>query len=165
MKRRLRTRFDLLKPNLSMHVASKYDKLFHSDKICQLKSFSVGEKVYVKNHKGSFPKWFSAVIVECKGSKSYIVQFNNKTRLFHVDDIRKQNYNHFNHNDSMDDSQFGELCIDQPCDSNGNDLPQENISTTHSHVKTDQGDENLENVLIRKSGRLIKKPSRLIEEI
>lgn len=91
MGRRLRSRLDLLKPNLEQKVTEKQQQLksFH-DNHCRNCTFSVGEKVFTRNHqKGK--KWLSGRIVSETGPVSFKVMLEDgKTIRCHQDQLRKR---------------------------------------------------------------------------
>ena len=74
-KRKIRTRFDLAKPNLPGQVRSRQEqqKVHHDQAGSNRPRFSVGELVYVKNF-GQGPKWLGAVVASITGPLSYNVE-------------------------------------------------------------------------------------------
>ena len=71
LKRQLRTRLELLHPNLSAKIATKQaiSKEKH-DSRSKAREFEVGDTVLVENFRGE-PKWLSATVVERAGPISY----------------------------------------------------------------------------------------------
>ena len=87
--RRPRCHLDLLYPNLKNQVHQKQmkQKEFY-DQNKQHRSFSVGEKVYVRNFQ-SGPRWLPGIIEENKGPTSYYVLLSDdRVVRKHVDQIR-----------------------------------------------------------------------------
>ena len=72
--RKLRTKLDLLKPDLEVAVRQK-QKAAH-DYHATDRSFEGGASVYVHNQADS-PKWIPGTIIKKTGSGSYLVQLEN----------------------------------------------------------------------------------------
>ena len=90
LKRQIRTRFDLLKPNQESHVTQKQaqQKTEH-DRHSKRRDFSVGQKVMAKNFR-SGPKWIPAVIDEKLGPLSYLVKtVDGELWRRHVDHLKE----------------------------------------------------------------------------
>lgn len=89
MGKKLKSRLDLLKPSLDQRVQRRQEcqKEGH-DKRAKVRSFEVGENVYVLNHnRGS--KWLPGTIVERRGPLSYCVELLDKRIVrCHQDHIR-----------------------------------------------------------------------------
>ena len=88
MKRRLRTRLDLLKPSVEERM-SNYQEVTkqYADRKAKARNFEIGEPVFVENVKGQ-PKWVPATVTEKIGSVMYRVQVNNESWRRHADQIR-----------------------------------------------------------------------------
>ena len=90
LKRHLRTRFDLLRPDRNREVSSKqamYKK--EHDVHSKLQEFFVGNHVLAKNFLNEGDKWIPGVVVERKGPLSYIVQIQTGAQWRrHVDQLR-----------------------------------------------------------------------------
>ena len=88
---RLRTRLDLLKPDLQQKVHDKQLKQKQSrDKHCRAQNFFEGRKVFVKNH-GKGNKWLPGQICQQTGPVSFKVQLRNGKRIrCHQDHIRSR---------------------------------------------------------------------------
>ena len=89
MKRELRTRLDLLRPDIATKVGEKQaaQKLDH-DSHAKLREYKIGDNVMARNY-GSGPKWESAVVVERKGPLSYTVQLDSGVIWRrHIDQLR-----------------------------------------------------------------------------
>ena len=90
MGRRLRSRLDLLKPSTEQRVANKQQQQREThDKHCRKCTFSVGEKVFVKNHhRGN--KWLPGSIVKETGPVSFQVKLKDGRIIrCHQDQIRQ----------------------------------------------------------------------------
>ena len=91
MGRKLRSRLDLIKPNLVRRVHDKQgEQQRHHDQHTKQRTFAVGERVYVKNHRGGVP-WLPGVIAQATGPVSYRVEMvDGKIIRSHQDHIRSQ---------------------------------------------------------------------------
>lgn len=89
--RTIRSRLDLLKPNLEQKVAEKQRRQqFDHDKHSRMRQFSVGDKVFVKNQ-GRGETWLSGHIIESSGPVSFKVQLQDgRTISRHQDHLRKR---------------------------------------------------------------------------
>ena len=92
VKRQLRTRLTLLKPNLAQVVESKQLKQkFHHDRSQVERTFKVNEPVQVRNpvcgFKSGSVKWSPGIVLEVCGSCWYLVQVCNLTRHVHADHL------------------------------------------------------------------------------
>ena len=91
LSRKLCSRLDLLKPSIGLKVTEKQQqqKSFH-DLHCRVHSFSVGEKVFVKNNSKG-PKWLPGPVVKQTGPVSSKVTLQNgKTIRCHQNQLRKR---------------------------------------------------------------------------
>ena len=91
MSRNLRSRLDLLKPNLEQKVAEKQRRQqFDHDKHSRARQFSDGEKVFVKNQ-GRGETWLPGHIIESSGPVSFKIQLQDgRTISRHQDHLRKR---------------------------------------------------------------------------
>lgn len=89
-KRQIRTRLDLLKPNLSSRVEhSQQRQKYSHDGSAQEKTFTVGENVYMRNF-GTGSRWVHAVIHEVSGPVSFLVKLDdNRLVRRHQDHLRR----------------------------------------------------------------------------
>ena len=91
MGRNLKSRFDLLKPNLTMQVEQKQQqqKLNH-DAHAVSQRFQEREEVYVQDFRPSHA-WLPGNIVKCSGLVSFRVKIDNgQVVCRHQDHLRKQ---------------------------------------------------------------------------
>ena len=78
LQRKLRTRFDLLKPDCEEHVLRKQAKQKEQhDRRANNRDFQVGQQVMIRNMRPG-PKWIPGVIIERKGPLSYVVETEEK---------------------------------------------------------------------------------------
>ena len=89
LKRELRTRFDLLRPDLESEVARKQaQQKDHHDRRSASRKFSVGDLVMAKNFRAG-PDWVPATIVARLGPLSYLVETQDKlVWRRHVDHVK-----------------------------------------------------------------------------
>ncbi|XP_054707489.1 uncharacterized protein K02A2.6-like [Uloborus diversus] len=86
LKRCIRTRLDILKPNVREHVMQKQSSHCLTEEITR--EFVEGEKVAVRNYAGP-PKWKIGTVINRDGSLNYSVQVGNEIWKRHVDQLRK----------------------------------------------------------------------------
>ena len=89
LKRQVRTRFDLLKPNQRSHVMQKQaQQKTEYDRHAKPREFSIGQSVMARNFR-SGPKWVPAVIEEKLGPLSYLVK-TSQGELWrrHIDSLK-----------------------------------------------------------------------------
>ena len=89
LKRELRTRFDLLRPDRKSEVARKQaQQKDHHDRRSSSRKFSVGDLVMAKNFRAG-PDWVPATIVARLGPLSYLVETQDKlVWRRHVDHVK-----------------------------------------------------------------------------
>ena len=90
LKRQIRNRFTLLKPNLEERVTKQQEQQVknHDKRGVRMREFEPGEVVRVKNFRGSGPeKWLSGTIIERSGLLTYTVEVGGNTRSIHVEHI------------------------------------------------------------------------------
>ena len=89
MGRKLRSRLDLLHPNLQSKVHKKQERMKEiHDAHAMERQFKEGDKIYLKNF-GHGPKWLSGVIQMVTGPVSYtVVTADGREHRRHVDHIR-----------------------------------------------------------------------------
>ena len=92
MGRSLRTRLDMLRPNLGGTVcaAQAKQKQYH-DEQSKLRDFRPGDQVWVRDFRNNSPKWISGVVLQSVGPVSYMIQLADGTLWKrHVDHIRQR---------------------------------------------------------------------------
>ena len=78
LRRKLRTRFDLLKPNCEKRVLEKQAKQKKKhDKQTKGREWHVGQSVMARNLRPS-PNWIPGVIIERAGPLSYVIKIEDK---------------------------------------------------------------------------------------
>ena len=92
LRRALRTRFDLLKPDLRSKVLSKQasQKLQH-DQHSKTRWFTTGQAVMVRDFRPNSDKWIPGTVLSQLGPVTYTVEVEDgKTLKKHVDHIRER---------------------------------------------------------------------------
>ena len=90
LKREVRTRFDLMKPDNDRQVTAKQalQKMAH-DRKAKLREFTVGQEVMARNYRDG-DKWVPGVVIERKGPLSYTIQTESGMLWRrHIDQLRK----------------------------------------------------------------------------
>ena len=114
MGRRLRSRLDLLKPDLVTTVENSQlkQKLAHDNKQ-PFRAFTEGEPVYVQDFTVSKQKWISGTIQRATGPVSYIVLLSDgSTVKRHVDNIKIRHIKSTCEEDNIDYSSLQPAPID-----------------------------------------------------
>jgi len=90
LKRKLRTRLSMLKPDLSRFMGRKLEeqKQQHDSKGVKYREFKTGDQARVKTHYGGSCKWELGTIIKVCGPRSYLARVLGKTRYVHVDHLR-----------------------------------------------------------------------------
>ena len=104
LNREPRTRFSLLRPSLQQHVQQKQmiQQQNHDAGRVKLRTFTVGQKVSVRNHRGGKEKWMSGTVVAVKGPRQYLVRVLGRTRYVHADHMIMDKSVHSDHDESDD---------------------------------------------------------------
>ena len=90
MNRKLKTRFDLIKPDLLATVRSQQMKQkFYHDKSVKERQFHAGDAVYTLYFRGNSSEWIPGTIKKATGPLSYIIQISDDRLVRrHIDQIR-----------------------------------------------------------------------------
>ena len=90
--RKLRSRLDLIKPDLTNQVVRKQNKQkAHHDQHARQRSFREGDSVYVKNHRDNGKgAWLSGHISKVTGPVSYVVVVEGQEMRCHQDHVRSR---------------------------------------------------------------------------
>lgn len=87
LKRELRTRFSLLRPDMSRTIEHQQakQKLYDDKERLKLREFQENDQVRVKNFRGGEEKWTAATVIKRLGPVTYRVWEGNRQRSVHVD--------------------------------------------------------------------------------
>ncbi|XP_039541338.1 uncharacterized protein K02A2.6-like [Pimephales promelas] len=87
LKRELRTRFSLLRPDLSRTIEHQQakQKLYHDKDRLKLREFQENDQVRVKNFRGGDEKWTATTVIKRLGPVTNRVWEGNRQRSVHVD--------------------------------------------------------------------------------
>lgn len=90
LNRHVRTRFDLLRPDVDGTVASKQaEQKRQHDLHAKKRDLFIGQRVMVRNLRPG-PRWIPGTVVERNGPLSYLVQVNgNQMWKRHIDHLRE----------------------------------------------------------------------------
>ena len=88
MKRKLRTRLDLLKPSVQRHVENKQNSSAERTASRYLRQFQRGDTVIVRNY-GTGDKWLPGKISEVLGTRNYLVETGGQLWKRHADQLLK----------------------------------------------------------------------------
>ena len=91
LQRGLRTRLDLLRPDIGAQVCKSQGKQKdHHDKRSHPRAFHIGQQVWTQNFRDG-PRWLRGVIADCLGPVSYLVKIQHGMLWRrHVDHIRER---------------------------------------------------------------------------
>ena len=163
MKRRLRSRLDLLHPEVSKKVEAKQEKQKAEHDTSQpIRKFSVNDNVLVRNLPSNNPKWIPGVIVKVTGPLSYVVQLlDGRLMRKHVDHIIRRNSSNYTRIDTDD--------IDGSADSTDSTAPptpDENDTTDSTAPPSESAPtitpESDNSTVPRRSNRQSKPPDFLV---
>lgn len=90
LKRQPRTRLSLLKPDMSAVVAKHQlqQKKAHDKRVKTLRTFSLGERVLVRDFRHPKKLWIPGTILKQRGPLTYDVQVGHRQVKVHVDHLR-----------------------------------------------------------------------------
>ena len=90
LNRRVRTRLDLIRPDLGRKVFNKQsDQKTRHDKSSSEREFALGEQVLVQNFRGE-PKWLDGTVTEQTGPVSYKVLVGDQLWKRHIDQMHQK---------------------------------------------------------------------------
>jgi len=91
LKREVRTRFSLLKPDLNRRVMEKQETQMRNQATpsTTLREFHEKEDVLVRDYTGGKEKWVQGTVTEKLGAQRYYVNTGTRTRHCHVDQMLK----------------------------------------------------------------------------
>ena len=89
LKRPIRTRLDLLRPNLEDKVTQKQEsqKRFLDNAGHKTREFILGQDVLVENLRSNIPKWITGKILAKTGPLSYRIEIDGIIHRRHVDQM------------------------------------------------------------------------------
>ena len=163
MKRRVKTRFDLLRPNIDNHVVRKQEiqarnYIGNKTKVCKLKpNFDEGDHVYFKNYSKYGPPNLPGVVEKCTGPISCKICTDEGPSVNrHFDQIFKQIKPSSDENNSCENMVPNELVsINNPIKENSDTGP------TNTHAERVQSPCKVSVPELRRSTRTRKPVERL----
>eukprot|EP00795_Rhopilema_esculentum_P009037 gene9037-16680_t len=89
IKRILRTRLSLVKPNLASAVEEKQHQQikYHDQKGVESRELRENQPMLVRNHRDSKERWIPGVIVKKKGPLTYLVKCGQRIRFVHIEHL------------------------------------------------------------------------------
>ena len=89
LKRKPRTKFSVLKPNMEMHVQNQQGKQQqqHDKSRVKMRELSSRDSVNVRNTRGGVEKWVPGKVIRRLGPLSYLVKVGRQLRYVHVDHL------------------------------------------------------------------------------
>ena len=171
MKRRLRTRLSLVKPDLAQVVESKQNKQKeYKDLKCHKdRQFSENDTVRVGNTQAnsSTERWILGRVVKVCGPRTYLVKMGHKTRYVHADHLIRAHDKVPNETSELD-IPVPELCEQSTPVIGVNPVsksaPQPPVSAIDKKVEPSCVQENVSSpspVVLRRSQRIVKPVDRL----
>ena len=169
MRRRLRTRLSLVKPNLAQTVESKQNKQkeYKDSKSCQDRLFVENDVVRVRNTQAisSTERWILGRVVKVCGPRAYLVKTGHKTRYVHVDHLIKAHDKVPNEIEELD-IPVPELCeqsnlgLDYRQDSTSVPQPPVNLSDEDSEPNSsvNEGHVNTPSPVVLRRSERVRKP-------
>ena len=164
LRRRIKTRFTLISPNMTPTVEQKQwkQKTAHDGKK-PLVTFLRGEKVLVANKRGN-TKWLSGIVLRQKSPVTYLVMVGHKIRFCHADHLLRNTESSIPSR-GVDESDAVDMWPDTPSaevESDGAPVTtrQEAVDLEANNTPSSSFEEPL-----RRSTREIRAPQRLIEEL
>ena len=108
LKRLPRTRFSLLKPDVSQTVRQKQDlqRKYHDVSSAKPTTFAVGEIVRVKNVYRGLEHFVKGVVAKVIGPYRYLIKIGQRCRYVHAEHLRKTG--------ELDDNESHEFVLDAP---------------------------------------------------
>ena len=89
LKRKPRTKFTMLRPNLQEHVQNQQAKQQrqHDKNRVKMRELSPRDTVSVRNHRGGVEKWLPGIVIRRLGPLTYLVRVGRQLRYVHIDHI------------------------------------------------------------------------------
>ena len=171
MRRRLRTRLSLVKPDLAQVVESKQNKQkeYKDLKCHKERLFSENDIVRVRNTQANSntERWILGKVVKVCGPRTYLVRTGHKTRYVHADHLIRAYDKVPNETSKVD------ICVPELCEQSSliedvspvsNSVPQPPVIVTDEKVEPSLNQESVNTsspVVLRRSQRIRKPVDRL----
>ena len=96
-KRKPRTKFSVLKPNMEMHIENQQDKQRQQrDKShVKMRELSSHDSVNVRNTRGGVEKWVPGTVIRRLGPLTYLVKVGRQLHYVHVDLLLQTEHENF----------------------------------------------------------------------
>jgi hypothetical protein len=145
------------------------EQIAHHDKSAGLRSFEVGERVFVKEGRGRGPKWREGWVVKIRGTHSYMVNVGGRVRCCHVDHLEKARRENIE-SENLGQQPEKSMVWPVPVTSAAMQQPredQEHLEPTSTNTADDAVPSPVESSSyqpLRRSTRTVTRPKRYIEE-
>lgn len=153
LKRKLRTRLSLLKPDMEGTINSKSEREVRSanKRRGKPRAFSVGDRVLVRTVRGELVKWRPGNIVSVKSPVTYLVNVDKQTRFVHADHLRCTSVKH---------EEYVEDCGDEMSLPHASDILEKGNCSAQPPVSSPQPPHTPP--ILRRSTRVTRPPDRLM---
>ena len=168
--RRLKTRLDLVRPDITFHVTTKQaQQKQQQDWTAQERHFDVGDSVYIGHHSATGRDWRPGTITEVTGPVSYRCQMEGGGSVRkHVDQLRERAAEIRTEQSRTDPlvSTQAELAVHQPESSRGplerqEEMEKQGAEAENQDMERGKTPEVSRPVKLRRSERTVKAPDRL----
>ena len=163
MKRRLRTRVSLVKPDLTQEIENKQSKQKQRKDLNNNKDrqFSENNIVWIRNTqaKGNIVRWILGRVVKVCGPRTYLVKTGHKTRYVHANHLIRA------HDKGQNEASEIKISVPELCDKSIPVLDTELVSNDVSQATNEESEpspcKESSPVILRRSLRNRKPVDRL----
>jgi len=163
VKRCLRTRLSLIKPNLAQVVENKQEKqkMYKDLKCKRERSFVRNDRVRVRNSRANSKtdKWIPGTIIKVCGPRTYVVRTGHKTRYVHTDHMIRA------HDNVPDGVSEPDVVVPE---SSGQKINDDNVnpldSTSEPHVDLPENEDTVVSPLVVSSPPTVLRRSQRIRK-
>ena len=163
VKRRLRTKLSLIKPNLAQVVENQQQKqkMYKDLKCKRERSFVRNDSVRVRNSRANSKtdKWIPGTVIKVCGPRTYVVRTGHKTRYVHTDHMIRA------HDNVPDDVSEPDVMVPE---SSGQNINDDNVnplnSTSEPHVDLPENEDIVVSPLVVSSPPTVLRRSQRIRK-
>lgn len=169
VKRQLRTRFDLLRPDVLTDVKRNQESQCRNHSSPRAPpQFEVGEIVRVFNVQNGMDNFVKGQVLKILGPYKYEVKVGTRSRAIHIDHLRKTGELDFadeRRDEYVLPSPVAPMPVDLPAVPRSADPPDDVVSVVNAPVHSPMSSPVVTENAPRKSSRVSKPPERLIENM
>ena len=163
VKRRLRTKLSLIKPNLAQVVENQQQKqkMYKDLKCKRERSFVRNDSVRVRNSRANSKtdKWIPGTVIKVCGPRTYAVRTGHKTRYVHTDHMIRA------HDNVPDDGSEPDVMMPESSGQNINDVNVNPLnSTSEPHVDLPENEDIVVSPLVVSSPPTVLRRSQRIRK-